>query len=340
MKRPQSFFYHILIFVLAQITWLSLLAIWIYWYVRNYFIFSEVDDKIASSIISESRNVLILVGGLLLLVTASVLMSLLFHRLNIQFNLTRFYDNFIANITHELKSPLASIQLSLETMQMHRLPEEKQKDFIRMMLKDAERLNKSINAILEVSALEQKKIAHDFQICPIGPLIKELVKESVIQFNLPEASVKIQGDAKCQCVVDRSALKTVIDNLIDNSMKYSVEPVKINVHMNCGPRYFRLDYSDQGVGMSQKDQKKVFEKFFRIHNAHIPSVKGTGLGLYWTREIIKFHGGSIAVSSKGKNRGTSFHIELPVYQASKNRYIQNLLKLAQKRRHQEKMDEE
>lgn len=340
MKRSQSFFYHILIFVLAQVAWLSVLGIWIYWYVTNYIIFNKVDEKLSAKIVSEGRNVFILVGGLLLLITISVLMSLLFHRLNIQFNLTRFYDNFIANITHELKSPLASIQLSLETLQLHRLSGKKQKDFIYMMLKDAERLNKSINAILDVSALEQKKIAHDFQVYPIGLLIRELAKESRIQFNLPENSVSIKGEAECQCVVDRGALKTVLDNLVDNSIKYSVKPAKIALNMYCGPRYFCLEYSDQGIGMSQKNCKKVFEKFFRVQNAYMPSVKGTGLGLYWTREIIKFHGGSITASSKGKNKGTSFHIELPIYQASKNRHIQNLLKLAQKRQRQEELNEE
>ncbi|MBN2102629.1 HAMP domain-containing histidine kinase [bacterium] len=340
MKHPRSFFYPIFIFVLAQIASLSLLGIWIYWYVSNYIIFSEVDDKFSAEIISEGRNVFVLVSGLVLLIVVSVLMSLLFHRLNMQLNLARLYDNFIANVTHELKSPLASIQLALETLNLHHLPKLRQKAFIDMMLKDTARLNKLINAILEIPALEQKKVAHNYDVYPIIPFIHELVLESMEQFNLPSDAVQIRGSGECRCVADRNALKIVLDNLIDNSIKYSPDSVHISIRLHCGLRTFSLDYKDQGIGICASDQKKVFDKFYRTHDPHSPNVKGTGLGLYWTREIIRYHGGRISVHSKGRNKGTSFHIELPIYQASKKRYIQNLLKITRKRRQQENAFEE
>jgi two-component system phosphate regulon sensor histidine kinase PhoR len=340
MKRPRSSLHHILIFVLAQLAWLSLLGIWIYWYVTNYIIFSEVDDKISTQIIPEGRNVFVLVSGLVLLVVVSVLMSLQFHRLNIQFNLARLYDNFISNVTHELKSPLASIQLALETLQLHKLPESKQKEFIGMMLKDTGRLNTLINAILQIPALEQKKVAHNYHVYSIGPLIRELVRDAMEQFNLSEDAVHIAGSGDCRCVVDRNAFRIVLDNLIDNSIKYSIGSAQISLTLNCGAQSFVLDYRDHGVGISVQDQKRVFDKFFRVHNRYSPNVKGTGLGLYWTREIIKYHGGKISVSSKGRNKGACFHIELPIYQATKNRYIQNLLKIAQKRQNQEELIDE
>ena len=338
MKRSHSSFYHILIFILAQVAWLSLLGIWIYWYVSNYIIFSTVDDKLSAEIVSEGRNVFVLVSGLVLLIVVSVLMSLQFYRLNTQFNLARLYDNFIANVTHELKSPLASVQLALETLQQHDFPESKRKEFIVMMLKDSRRLNTLISAILEIPALEQKKIAHNFEVYSIGPLIRELVQDAREQFNLPAQAIRIRGEGDCQCVADRNALKIVFDNLIDNSIKYSIDPVRISLNMVCGPKIFMLDYQDQGVGIPAQNQKKVFDKFYRIQNRFNPNVKGTGLGLYWTREIIRYHGGKINVSSRGRNKGTLFHIELPIYQTSGNRYIQKLLKIAQRRRREEAID--
>jgi len=340
MKRSRSYFYSIFIFVMAQIASLSLLGIWIYWYISNYIIFSEADDKFSAEIISEGRNVFVLVSGLVLLIVVSVLMSLLFHRLNMQVNLARLYDNFIANVTHELKSPLTSIQLALETLNLHDLPESRRKLFIDMMLKDTIRLNNLINAILEIPALEQKKIAHNYDIYPMIPLIRELVPESMEQFNLPREAVQIHGSGDCQCVVDRNALKIVLDNLMDNSIKYSAGSAQISISMACGSQKFFLEYNDQGIGISSAGQKKVFDKFYRIQSRHSPNVKGTGLGLYWTRDIIRYHGGKISVSSKGRNKGTTFHIELPIYQASKKRYIQNLLKIARKRRQQEEDFEE
>jgi two-component system phosphate regulon sensor histidine kinase PhoR len=338
MRRTRSFFYHILIFVLAQLAWLSLLGMWIYWYVTNYIIFSKVEDKLSAKFVSEGRNVFVLVGGLVLLVMVSVAMSLLFHRLNMQFNLTRLYDNFIANVTHELKSPLASIQLYLETLHLHELPRSKQQEFIAMMLRDSNRLNNLINAILEIPAIEQKKIAHNYRVFQIEPLIHELIHEAVEQFNLPENAIQVKGNAPCECVVDRNALKIVLDNLIDNAIKYSTEPVRIALTLNATPKEFILEFSDQGIGISIKNQQKVFEKFFRIHHQNSPSVKGTGLGLYWAREIIRYHGGKITVASRGRNKGTTFDIALPIYQTSKKRYIQNLLKITQKRQVEEPLD--
>jgi len=248
MKRRRSSLHHILIFILAQIAWLSLLGIWIYWYVTNYLIFSDVDDKLSAQVVSEGRDVYVLVIGLVLLVVVSVLMSLQFHRLNIQFNLAKLYDNFIANVTHELKSPLASIQLALETMQARDLSAAQQKEFLSMMLKDTGRLNNLINAILEIPALEQKKIAHNYHVYAIGPLIHELVQDSREQFNLSEDAIQIQGKGDCKCVADRDALKIVLDNLIDNSIKYSTGSVHISLSMHCGSQFFILDYQDQGVG--------------------------------------------------------------------------------------------
>lgn len=340
MKRPKSSIYHIFIFVLAQIAWLLVLGIWLYWNLSHYITSGNADDGSSSRIISEGWNIFVLIIGLVLLVAVSVLMSLQFHRLRVQFNLARLYDNFIANVTHELKSPLASIQLSLETMHLHDLEKTRQRQFISMMLKDSSRLNRLINAILEIPALEQKKIAHNYHVYTIGPLIQELVRDASEQFKLSQETVTIRGKGECRCVVDRNALRIVFDNLIDNSVKYSAGSLKISIFMYCGSQHFKLDYNDQGIGISAKDQKKVFDKFYRIQNYQSPNVKGTGLGLYWTREIIRYHGGKISVNSKGRNKGATFHIELPIYQAANNRYIQKLLKIAQKRRHPEETIDE
>ncbi len=335
MKRRRSFLFQILIFVIAQLAWLSLLGLWIYWYVSNYIIFSQAGEKLSPQLISESKHVGTLVGGLVLLVAVSVGMILLFRHLTIQMKLTGLYDNFIANVTHELKSPLASIQLYLETMGRNDIPRPKQKEFIEVMLKDANRLNNLITSILEIPGLEQKKIAHSFSVYKADSLVHELANETLKQYKLPGNAIIIKGKAPCECVVDRDAFKIVTNNLVDNAVKYSLGQVQITIRLFCSAKNFILEFSDQGIGISLAEQKKVFEKFYRIYNESIPSVKGTGLGLYWAKEIIRNHGGQISVFSKGKNKGTSFRIELPIYQASKNRYIEKLLKITRKHPQQE-----
>jgi len=330
MKKRHSFLFQTLIFVAAQLAWLSLLGLWIYWYVSNYIIFSKVGERLSTQLISESKNIFTLVGGLVLLVAVSVGMILLFRHLTIQMKLTRLYDNFISNVTHELKSPLASIQLYLETMKRNEIPRRKQQDFIEMMLKDTSRLNTLINSILEIPGLEQKKIAHSFSVYTAGSVIHDLLNEALKQYKLPKNAILIKGKAPCKCVVDRDAFKIVINNLVDNAVKYSVGKVKISVKLFCTTKNFVLEFADQGIGISLSDQKKVFEKFYRIYNEGIPSVKGTGLGLYWIKQIVKNHGGQILVMSKGKDKGTTFRIELPIYLTSKKRYIEKLLKLTRK----------
>jgi two-component system phosphate regulon sensor histidine kinase PhoR len=336
MKRHHSIFYHITIFVLAQIAWLSLLGIWIYWYISNYIIFATVGNILSAQIISEGRNVFVLVSGLVLLIVVSVLMSIQFYRLNLQFKLTRLYDNFIANVTHELKSPLASIQLTLETMDLHDLRKEKQMLFISMMLKDIDRLNSLINVILQIPALEQKKIAYQYELFSMEPLLRELIQESRDRFGLPENSVLIHGKTDCQCVVDRNALRIVLDNLMDNSIKYSTGPAKITCTIRRTATHLIFSFSDLGIGIAVPDQKKLFEKFFRIHDDSSPNVKGTGLGLYLSREIVRLHGGKMIVESKGLKKGTTFRIELPAY-GHKNRQLQNLLKIVRRRKNQEEL---
>ncbi len=135
MKKENSSATYNILFTLAQIAWFSLLALWIYWYISNYILLTEAGDRIPSQIISGSTNILALVSGLILLVLISVAMSMIFIYLTRQMNITRMYDTFIANITHELKSPLSSIQLHLETLASRNVPFTRQKEFVDLILK-------------------------------------------------------------------------------------------------------------------------------------------------------------------------------------------------------------
>ncbi len=326
MKKPRKLIYHISIFILAQVAWLMLLGIWIYWYVSNYIIFKNVGDKLSPQITTDGTNALPFVGGIILLVGISVGMSLTFRHLNIQLKLHNMYDNFIANVTHELKSPLSSIQLYLETLITRNVPQQKQMEFYELMIKDTNRLKFLINSILEISALEQKKGRYDYHVLEAGKEVEKIIKSSVEQFRLNSSALTVENIAECTCAIDLDALKIVFNNLVDNSIKYSVEPAKINIKMKCSSNRFIVEFSDNGIGIPEDALKKVFIKFYRIYDKDIPNVKGTGLGLFWVKEIIKNHGGTIVAHSEGKNKGTTFRIELPIYQISKIRYINRLLK--------------
>jgi len=310
MKRWQRM-YPITVFILAQLASFGLLGLWIYWYVNNYILITEVGKQLFPQLVLNTTNIAALVGGLILLVTISTAMSFIFGKLNQQLNLTRMYDQFIANITHELKTPLAAIQLYLETLSSREVPRQKQIEFISLMMQDVSRLNALINSILEITRLEERRSIYNLGTYNADSLIRELIEEAKDRFKLPDDSVEVRGNAPCLCRADRNAMKVVFNNLIDNAIKYSLGPVHITLSLACNGKRLKLDIRDRGIGISGENQREVFKKFRRINNPESPSVKGTGLGLYWVKEIIRHHRGNITVSSEGKGRGSTFHIELP-----------------------------
>jgi len=295
--------------------WLAVLLLWIYWYVSNNIIFEQVGEKVAPQIVYDAPSVFPFVGGIVLLTGLSVSLVLIFRHLNIQIKLNALYDNFIANVTHELKSPLSSIQLYLETLNSRDVPEEKKKEFYGLMMRDAERLKNLVNSILEIASMDKKKSYRDFEVYKADETIKKIILESAEQFQLNADSIKFSGDAGCDILLDRSSIKTVFDNLVDNSIKYSINPLKITVRFKRNAKKAEIEFSDNGIGIPNDQIKKIFQKFHRIYDKDIPNVKGTGLGLYVVREIIKNHKGKIAAISEGKGKGSIFKIELPIYVA-------------------------
>lgn len=326
MRGKHSLFYHILIFVIAQLVWLSLLGLWIYWYVSNYIIFEQVGDQVSPQLVYDVQNALPFILGLILLIGLSFITALIFRHLNVQLRLNKLYDNFIGNVTHELKSPLSSIQLYLETLKHRNVPPEKTKEFVDIMIKDTDRLQRLINSILEISVQEKKKFPQDFKVFNAYAIVKELVDEACENFRVEKENYLVTGESSCEIVASREALKVVFDNLVDNSVKYSATDAKINVSLNCNPKKVIILFTDHGIGIEQKEQKKIFNKFYRIYNKEIPNVKGTGLGLYRVREIIKAHEGKITVLSEGMDKGSTFKIELPVYVSLTGRQRKKYLK--------------
>ena len=313
MRGKHSLFYHILIFILAQLVWLSLLGIWIYWYVKNYLVFEKVGESVSPQLIYDVQNALPFVLGLILLIGLSFITSLIFRHLNVQLKITRLYDNFIGNVTHELKSPLSSIQLYLETLKQRNVPVEKQKEFIEIMLKDTGRLQGLINSILDIAAQEKKKLLYEYQVYDADSFMKKIIEESFERFRVAKEQYNISGTVYCKILAGRDAFRIVFDNLIDNAVKYSIKQPMINVQLNCYGGKFIVQFTDNAIGIANNEHKKIFNKFYRIYNNEIPNVKGTGLGLYRVREIIKAHHGKIIVSSNGENKGTTFTIELPIH---------------------------
>lgn len=323
MNKKYSLIYYIIIFVVVQLIWLAIVGLWIARYVANHMILKKIGERYSIHI-SYTGSVSILVIGLGLLVLAIIGMSLLFRHLNLQFKRTKMYDDFIANVTHELKTPLASINLYLDTITKRDVSEEQLNNFINRMQKDTNRLNELINKILDVAKIDQKEKEYSCQVKDTTDVFKKVFDELQIQYPDININIDIEEDDS-QCLLDREAILTVLKNLVDNSRKYSKEGPEIKIKLWTTKNWIKITYIDNGIGIPAGDEKKIFNKFYRSDKKKFGKVGGSGLGLYIVKEIIKYHRGKIKATSEGIEQGTKFIIDLPRYESLSSRQKKNLL---------------
>ena len=220
--------------------------------------------------------------------------------------------NFLLSITHELKSPIASIQLVLETIIKRQLPKEQVDKLSANALKDNERLNTLVNNLLLAAKVENAY--HPlFEAISLKDLTEEIVFKLKAKYPQVDFDIQIEPNIP-EIQGDRLGLTSVILNLIENGIKYSLEFPKISVKLFHEKEKIHWQVADQGVGISDKEKKKIFEKFYRVGNEDIRRTKGTGLGLYIVNEIVKTHKGKILVKDN-QPTGSIFSISLPVEQS-------------------------
>ena len=317
MKRRVNFLHPLLIFIFMQVAWISLLGLWIYWYVSNYIIINQVGKRLVPTVTASPRTQLFaLIFGLFLLVIILAGFYFIFIYLTRQININRLYETFIANFTHELKSPLASIQLYLETLQRRDVPKEKQAEFISQMLSDTQRLKQVIDSILDISQIEQKKKIFNLQPQEVQPTVKGLISNCQERFKLERERLILKGKVKGYWLVDQEAMQMVFANLLDNALKYSSPKSTITVRLLQEKQKFCIEFIDQGIGIEKEAQKHIFQKFYRVSAPYMPDIRGTGLGLYLVKEIVKAHLGNITVKSEGLHKGTTFRLCFPLKRQS------------------------
>jgi signal transduction histidine kinase len=226
------------------------------------------------------------------------------------------HDSFINAVTHELKTPVASIRLHLETLQRRNLPEERKQDFYRIMLSDADRLTETVEQVLKAGRAGDKKAGRDKADVDFGQLVRECMDAIRTRHHLqPEAlryeeltsngnGLHVNGSAE--------DLRTAVSNVLDNAIKYSGDLVDVQVRLETpDEKRVVLRVQDHGVGISPDNLKRIFRRFHRVTNRSLAHVKGTGLGLFIVKSIAKKHGGTAFAVSEGEGRGTTVVIELP-----------------------------
>ena len=259
------------------------------------------------------REVALLVFGIIFfaLIITGLILNMIFLLREIRRNEQQ--DAFLNAVTHELKTPIASIRLYLETLKSRDVTEEKRREFYDVMLADSNRLLSTVEQVLQASRTREKDRSINIAEVDAGKLLTETVEiirsrynleKNVFNLSITDENAKISGDER--------ELQTVFLNLLDNAVKYSRDLVKIIVKLKITPQNkVEIYIRDNGIGIPPEDLKRIFKRFYRVQNASTADTKGTGLGLFIVQSIIKRHGGHIIAKSRGENRGTSFLVQFP-----------------------------
>lgn len=224
----------------------------------------------------------------------------------------RRQETFIDSVTHELKSPLASIKLGLQTMARAGVDAEKRELLRTMMLDDVDRLSTFIEDVLQASRLSHDRIGLALSAVDLRELIEECAEGIAARHHLQVDAIKVDVEPSLTVYTDRAALVVVIRNLLDNAVKYSEPPVEVVIGATKIERDgLLIEVRDRGIGIPPGDLKRVFHRFYRVPSESVRSRHGTGLGLYVVWSLVKNLGGRIEASSEGPGQGTIMRVKLP-----------------------------
>jgi signal transduction histidine kinase len=228
------------------------------------------------------------------------------------------HDAFINSVSHELKTPIASVRLYLETLKRHDdLPAERRAEFYDIMLADADRLIHTVEQVLHAGQAAHRRARGSDELVDLRETARDCLELARTRYpQLPADSFHFAGgrDDSARALVKGNAddLRAALTNLIDNAVKYSGKEVYVSVTVApSGEREVEVRVSDRGVGISRAELKRIFRRFYRAPGRLAAHVRGTGLGLFIVKSIVKRHGGSIAAESEGEGRGSTFRIRLP-----------------------------
>jgi signal transduction histidine kinase len=222
-------------------------------------------------------------------------------------------DAFLNAVTHELKTPIASIRLYLETLKTRDIKPAKQQEFYDVMLADSERLLNTVEQVLLASrAREQKRLLNVSEI-NLSALLRECVERIRHRYDLPETTISLPAvEDKIRISGDMDELQAVFMNLLDNAVKYSQKDVKISLNVkNLNEKFVIVRIKDSGIGIPPSELRRIFRRFYRVPNRATQKAKGTGLGLFIVRSIVDKHGGKIWAESGGLDTGSTFMVQLP-----------------------------
>jgi two-component system sensor histidine kinase SenX3 len=223
------------------------------------------------------------------------------------------HDSFLNAVTHELKTPITSIRLYLETLQRRALSEEQRQQFYDVMLSDSERLLATVEQVLKAGEVGQRARDQIQSEVDMRALVQECIERTRLRHHLAPESIIFENDTGPLLVRGNpDDLETAVQNILGNAVKYSPNGLHAVVRLAVeSDAWIVLSISDEGIGIPTAHLKRIFKRFYRVPHRNVLTTKGTGLGLFLVRSIARQHGGDATAQSAGEGHGTTIRLQLP-----------------------------
>jgi two-component system phosphate regulon sensor histidine kinase PhoR len=314
MKQAKWFIHPITVFVLSTVALAISLFLYIHWYVQVSAGLKSVIDYYrldASQFFEAQTWVVILILSLLVVVILTGILIIFIYNLK-TLQLYRLQHTFINNFTHELKTPVTSVKLYLETFAKYELPREEQLKYIGFMLQDAERLSGNINSILNLARIESRVYKGSITPVDLMETIRRFIAGNAHLFSNCKIRIENPSNETTVYPVIAPLFEMLLMNILTNAMKYNASgKPSIDISFEPGDHSFLIRFRDNGIGISKEDRKRVFRKFYRSHSNDLATVGGSGIGLHLVQQIARLHGGKVVAESEGPGKGSVFTLILP-----------------------------
>jgi two-component system sensor histidine kinase SenX3 len=225
------------------------------------------------------------------------------------------HDAFINAVTHELKTPIASIRLYLDTLKTREVDEEQRREFYNIMLADSERLLLTVEQVLRAGRTGMKRRRITSSVVNLSEMVQECLELTRVRYGLNESALIYSASPEvtsARVSGDIDELRAAFSNLLDNAVKYSDKEVKVSVSVSAlDEKRVAVRVSDKGIGIPSEQLKRIFKRFYRVPGRFMARVKGTGLGLFIVHSVVTKHGGRVFAESPGLGHGSTFTVYLP-----------------------------
>jgi signal transduction histidine kinase len=314
IDRKKWFFHPVLVFIFSIIALAASLTLYIYWYVEVSSGLKEVVHKFnldSGQFLEFETWVVILILSILVgIILIGIFIIFIYNHKIIK--LYRMQYNFINNFTHELKTPVTSLNLYLETFMKHQLSRDDQLKYLNYMVQDVGRLSDNISRILDLARIESKSYGGEFILSELLSTFEGFLKNNKLIFRNCEINIHNPSAREFAYPINVPLFEMLLMNILTNAIKYneSKKPI-VDITFIRRKNQLHIKFSDNGIGIEKSEIKKIFKKFYQLGAADDMSAKGSGLGLHLVQNIARIHKSKIVAESKGPGKGSVFTLILP-----------------------------